>query len=165
MLNLYLVCDLYHIKFIPRDTDQFRMDKPIDNLEYWVKLITEEFYELVYADEWFKHVFTIDQKVITSQQIDFMVGALGGEKRYGGKSPGDAHPHIYIDEEMWERREALLQQAMKKVGSPEEINARWLKIDNAFKRLIITKDISEVRKRFFSDDLIIVPNPARKKAA
>jgi truncated hemoglobin YjbI len=47
----------------------------MENLESWVKRVTEEFYELVYADEWLKHVFTIDQKVITSQQVDFMVGA------------------------------------------------------------------------------------------
>lgn len=141
------------------------MENKIENLEMWVRKITEEFYELVYKDEWLKLVFTIDQKVITNQQIDFMVGALGGEKRYGGKSPGDAHPHIYIDEEMWERRESLLKQAMKNVSSPEEINQKWLKIDQAFKRLIITGDISNVRKRFFSDELIIVPNPARKNAA
>jgi truncated hemoglobin YjbI len=141
------------------------MDNTSDKLEYWVKTITEEFYELVYADEWLKHVFTIDQKIITSQQIDFMVGALGGEKRYGGKSPGDAHPHIYIDEEMWERREALVQEAMRRVASPQEINTKWLKIDSAFKRLIVNKDVSEVKKRFFSDEVIIFPNPSRKQSA
>ena len=87
-----------------------------------------------------------------------MVGALGGEKKFSGRSPGDAHPHIYIDEEMWERRESLVRAAMQKVGSAEEINQRWLKIDHAFKHLIILKDVSEVQKRFFSDDLIIVPS-------
>ena len=135
------------------------------NLEYWVKKITEDFYELVYSDEWLKQVFTIDQKVITSQQIDFMVGALGGEKRYGGKSPGEAHPHIFVNEEMWQRREELLQLAMVKVGSPAELNAKWLKIDQAFKRHIVMQDPSECRKRFFSDDLIIVPAPASRRAA
>jgi truncated hemoglobin YjbI len=141
------------------------VENDLQNLRYWVTRITEEFYELVYADEWLKHVFTIDQKFITGQQIDFMVGALGGEKKYSGRSPGDAHPHIYIDEEMWERRESLVKAAMQKVGSPEEINQRWLKIDHAFKRLIILKDVSEVQKRFYSDDLIIVPNPGRRGAA
>ena len=145
--------------------EEMSMENSIENLEYWVTRITEEFYELVYADEWLKHVFTVDQKVITDQQIAFMIGALGGEKRYTGKSPGDAHPHIYIDEEMWERRESLVQAAMQKVGSPEEINQRWFKIDHAFKRIIINKDVSEVQKRFFSDEVIIVPNPARRKAA
>ncbi len=136
----------------------------MENLEYWVRRITEEFYEMVYADEWFKGIFTIDQKVITSQQIDFMVGALGGERRYGGKSPADAHPHIYITEEMWEKREGLLVQAMISVGAPQELRSKWLKIDLAFKRHIVMKDPSECRKRFFSDELIIVPNPEKKIA-
>jgi hemoglobin len=136
----------------------------MENLEYWVKRVTEEFYELVYADEWLKHVFTVDQKVITSQQVDFMVGALGGEKRYGGKSPADAHPHIFITEEMWERRESLLNDAMTRVGAPLELRSRWFKIDLAFKKHIVMKDESECKKRFFSDELIVVSNPGKKVA-
>jgi truncated hemoglobin YjbI len=136
----------------------------MENLEYWVKRVTEEFYELVYADEWLKHVFTIDQKVITSQQVDFMVGALGGEKRYGGKSPADAHPHIFITEEMWERRESFLNDAMTRVGAPIDLRSRWFKIDLAFKKHIVMKDVSECKKRFFSDDLIVVSNPGKKVA-
>ena len=136
----------------------------MENLEYWVKKVTEEFYELVYADEWLKHVFTIDQKIITSQQIDFMVGALGGEKIYGGKSPADAHPHIYVTEEMWNRREGLLNDAMIKVDAPIELRSKWLKIDLAFKKHIVMKDESECKKRFFSDEIIVVSNPAKKVA-
>jgi truncated hemoglobin YjbI len=137
----------------------------MDNLEHWVRAITEEFYELVYRDEWLKLVFTIDQKTITAQQIDFMVVVLGGEKRYTGKGPADAHPHIFVDEEMWERRKALLVEAMRKVGSPEDLNARWPKIDNAFKLHIVMTDPAECKKRFFSDDLVVVPNPSEKSRA
>jgi len=126
--------------------------------------VTEEFYEIVYADEWLKHVFTIDQKIITSQQIDFMVDALGGERRYGGKSPADAHPHIFVTEEMWNRRESLLNDAMTKVGAPADLRSKWLKIDLAFKKHIVMKDESECRKRFFSDEIIVVYNPAKKVA-
>jgi len=136
----------------------------MENLEYWVKKVTEEFYEIVYADEWLKHVFTIDQKIITSQQIDFMVDALGGERRYGGKSPADAHPHIFVTEEMWNRRESLLNDAMTKVGAPADLRSKWLKIDLAFKKHIVMKDESECRKRFFSDEIIVVYNPAKKVA-
>lgn len=135
------------------------MEETIYNLEYWVRRISEEFYNLVYSDEWLKSVFKIDQKIITNQQIDFMVGALGGEKRYGGKSPGDAHPHIFINNEMWDRREFLLKQAMDKVGSPKNLNEKWLRIDMAFKRFIVMQEPSECKKRFFTDELIIVANP------
>lgn len=146
-------------------TEKKLMKDKMENLEFWVKRITEEFYELVYSDDWLKNVFTIDKEIITNQQIDFMVGALGGEKRYSGKSPADAHPHIFISEKMWERREALLQDAMQKVGAPHEFKQKWLKIDLAFKKHIVMNHPSECRKRFFSDELIIVSDPSEKKIA
>lgn len=138
---------------------------PMDEIENWIKLVTTEFYEIVYNDPWFKEIFQIiKQEQITSQQIDFMVGAFGGPQRFSGRMPGNAHPHIYIDEEMWEHREALLRQAFQKLACPEFIQAKWLKIDNAFKRSIVMKSPEECQKRFFTDEIIVVPNPFKKAA-
>lgn len=142
------------------------MEKIHPDLELWVEKITTEFYEIAYEDEWLKDVFKIiEKKIITEQQVAFMIGALGGEKRFSGQPPGSAHPHIFIDEEMWNRREELLLKAMDRVGCPDVIRDRWLKVDLAFKRHIVMKDPSECQKRFFSDEIIIVPNPARRRAA
>lgn len=141
------------------------MSNGLDDLEIWVKKITEEFYELVYEDAWLKEVFKIITKeIITSQQIDFMVGAMGGPKRFAGRNPSDAHPHIFIDEEMWLHREKLLMQAMDRVNCPVEIREKWLKIDNAFKRQIVHTSPNDCKKRYFTDTLVIVPNPAKKAA-
>jgi hemoglobin len=134
-------------------------------LENWISRVSHEFYELVYKDQWFKDIFkVIKQEVITSQQIDFMVGAFGGAKRYAGRTPGDAHPHIFIDEETWQYREALLVQAFENVQCPESIRSKWLKIDNAFKKQIVMTDPAQCQKRYFTDEIIIVPNPRRKVA-
>ena len=125
-----------------------------------------EFYELVYQHDWLKNVFkVIDQKIITSQQIDFMVQAFGGPKNYCGRSPDEAHPHIFVDEEMWEMRELLLRQAFIKVNEPADIKERWLKIDNAFKSRIVMKSPEECKKRYNTDEIIIVPNPNKNRAA
>lgn len=125
------------------------------------------FYEKVYNDPWLKEVFkVIKQEIITSQQTDFMVAAFGGPKRYCGRSPKDAHLHIFSDEEMWVHREYLLEQSLREVKLPEEFIQKWLKIDNAFKNVIVRKDPSECTKRFASDEIIVVPNPnARKHVA
>ncbi|MGE3609330.1 MAG: hypothetical protein AB7I27_07070 [Bacteriovoracaceae bacterium] len=137
----------------------------LDEIENWIKIVTTEFYEIVYQDAWFKEIFkVIKQDQITSQQIDFMVGAFGGPQRFSGRMPGNAHPHIFIDEEMWEYREALLKQAFAKVNCPEFIQTKWLKIDNAFKRQIVMKSVDECQKRFFTDEIIVVPNPFKKSA-
>ena len=78
----------------------------------------------------------VDIDHIKSQQTDFMLGALGGPKRYGRRSPKDAHPHIFIQEDMWEVREDHLKAAFDKIKVPEWLANKWLDIDNTFKRSI-----------------------------
>lgn len=123
--------------------------------------INFDFYEQIYKDEWFKEVFrNIAQEVITSQQTDFVIQAFGGPANYCGRMPGDAHPHIYIDEYMWELREKYLIIAFEKHNTPEKIREKWLKIDNSFKNKIVKKSYEDVTPRFTTDELVIV-----KKAA
>lgn len=134
-------------------------------LEDWIHRITARFYEIVYQDHWFHDVFkVVPQEFITAQQTDFMVGLFGGPKRFSGRHAKDAHPHIFINEEMWQHREDLLKRAMNEVAAPQDICEKWIKIDEAFKKFIVMKDPSECQRRFASDDLIIVPKPCRKAA-
>lgn len=134
-------------------------------LEHWITLATTEFYELVYKDEWLKDVFaSVPQDFITSQQIDFMVSLMGGPKRFSGRHAKDAHPHIYITEEMWEAREGLLKQAFKNVKCPEDLQEKWLKIDEAFKRHIVMTSPAQCEKRYPGDEIIIVPKPKSRAA-
>ncbi len=127
--------------------------------------INQSFYDKAYKDPWLKEVFSvIDQKIIESQQTDFIVGAMGGPMRYCGRNPKDAHPHMVIDEEMWELRERYLMEAFKETNCPEEIQERWIRIDNSFKARIIQTDPSKCQKRFASDNIIHVPNPFKRSA-
>lgn len=145
------------------------MDYPLEELREHITKTTTEFYELVYEDQWFKKIFrNIQQEIITSQQIDFMVASFGGPRLYSGRMPKDAHPQIWIDENMWDYRENLLKQAFQKVGTPQDIRDKWLKIDEAFKHAIITKGGPEVCKgRYKTDEIIVEPMPEylKKRAA
>lgn len=130
----------------------------------WIRKVSEEFYSLVYEHPWLKQVFAnVPQEHITNQQVDFVIGAFGGPQAYSGRNPGDAHPHIFISEEMWEVREEILKLAFERTQCPAEISVRWLKIENAFKKQIVMKDPSECKGRFTTDELIIIPKP--KQAA
>jgi truncated hemoglobin YjbI len=134
-------------------------------LEDRIYKITARFYELAYQDPWLGEVFkVVPQEFITSQQTDFMLGLFGGPKRYSGRHATDAHPHIFINEEMWQQREFILKRAMQELNAPQDISEKWLKMDEAFKKAIIMKDPSECKRRFPTDDLIIVPKPCRKAA-
>lgn len=147
------------------------MDKVLPNQETfdWIAKVTEEFYELVYKDLWFSKMFyNIEQEIITSQQIDFMVQSFGGPKKFCGRSPNDAHPHIWINEEIWDYRENLLKQAFRNVGAPDNILEKWLKIDEAFKSKIINKGgPEECFGRYKTEETIYFPMPEhlKKKAA
>ena len=128
--------------------------------------VNQAFYERVYKDPWLSKVFRgVEKDHIARQQTDFMLGAYGGPKNYAGRSPQDAHPHIFIDEEMWQLREKYLKEAFEESGFPVDLRARWLKIDEAFKRAILKRDISDCSPRFFTDEIIVEPNPARRNAA
>lgn len=145
-------------------------DFPDEELKHWVTLVTTEFYELVYQDPWFSRIFrNIKQEVITSQQIDFMVQAMGGPKEFCGRVPKDAHPQIWVNEEIWQYRELLLKQAFAKINPPQALQDRWLKIDEAFKGVIINqKGPEECVGRYQTDEIIYEPMPdylKRKKAS
>lgn len=141
------------------------MVKHIDD-QYLYDLVfktNEAFYELVYKDDWLKNIFKIvDQKIITTQQTDFIVGALGGPKRYCGRSPKDAHPHIFVNEDIWDLREKYLKMAFEEVNVPADIREKWLAIDQAFKSIILKSDVSECSKRYMTDTIIYYP---KKNAA
>lgn len=142
------------------------MEHPQDPLYVEVYKVNEKFYELIYEDPWLKDVFKIvDQEIITRQQTDFIVGALGGEKRYCGRNPKDAHPHIYVDEEMWQLREKYLKQAFAYHHTDQGLQEKWLAIDEAFKKAILKNAPADCEKRYFTDELVIVPSPYHKKSA
>ena len=134
-------------------------------LETIIKNVNDKFYDDIFDDPWLKLVFAgVDPDHIKSQQVDFILGALGGPKRYGGRSPKDAHPHIFIQEDMWALRESYLVAAFKSANAPQWLADKWLTIDNAFKRHIINKEASECTGRFKTDPLVIIRNTEKKAA-
>lgn len=128
--------------------------------------VNKAFYDRVYKDPWMSKIFrNITQEFITSQQTDFMLGAFGGPKNYAGRSPQDAHPHIFVDQEMWDLREKYLKEAMIEVGFPQDLSEKWIKIDEAFKKSILKNSVSDCTKRFTTDEIIYEPSPYKKKSA
>lgn len=137
------------------------MDYPLDELKKYLTDAATEFYELAYNDDWFKKIFrNIKQEIITSQQVDFMVAAFGGPRIYNGRMPKDAHPQVWVDEDMWQYREDLLKKAFNKVGTPQDIQEKWLKIDHAFKSSIVnTGGVEQCKGRWNTEEIIYEPMP------
>lgn len=131
-----------------------------------VRAINKNFYDRIYADPWLKKMFEIvPQEVIESQQSDFMVGALGGPVMYCGRSPKDAHPHLFVTEEIWQRREEHLKAAFEELNVDPDFAKKWIRIDEAFKKAIVKSSIDQCEKRFFTDEIISLDENKDKKAA
>ncbi len=119
------------------------------------------FYDKVYAHYWLKHFFTgHSQEAIEYRQTTFMAERMHGPVEYWGKDMKYAHEAMYITQELFEVRHALLEEALCEAGIPADLRERWLRIDSAFMRQIVKGSIESFysvtwpyRKR------IIVPKP------
>lgn len=119
--------------------------------------VTKVFYDKVYQHPWIGQYFAnIPQEHIENQQTDFMQGAFRGQKVYSGRFPADAHIHMVINDELFDLRNTLLKEAMTEVGVSEEMQDLWLKIDEAFRKVIV-KDEREAKGRYKTDPILNFP--------
>ncbi|MBP9708325.1 MAG: group 1 truncated hemoglobin [Oligoflexales bacterium] len=131
-----------------------------------IEKVHKIFYDKIYADAWLGQFFAgIDQKHIESQQTDFIALLFGGPKAYSGRMPIDAHEHIMIGEEIFAARSELLRQSLHEAGIGTSEIDDWLRIDMAFKKVLIKNSLADCKKRFFTDVILDFPNPAKLNKA
>jgi len=122
------------------------------------------FYDKVYAHYWLKHFFEgHSQAAIENRQTSFMAEKMGGPVEYWGKEMKHAHEAMYITQELFEVRHALLEASLREAGVPDDLRERWLKIDSAFMKHIVKDSIAS----FYSvtwpyKKRVIVPKSADK---
>lgn len=128
--------------------------------------VNKAFYQRIFDDPWLSQMFQgVRREHIENQQTDFILSAFGGPKFYYGKSPADAHPHIFVNEQIWQRREQYLKEAFVETNFPPEYAQRWLKIDEAFKARIMKRSLDDCTRRYRSDDILYFPNPPLERKA
>lgn len=128
-----------------------------------IKKVNKIFYDKVYSHPWLKLFFEdIDQDFITEQQTQFIVGAMGGPRLYSGRLPSNAHPHMFITEEIFNIRKKLLEESFKEVNAPNILTEKWLKIDESFRSVICKETHKECQKRYNTDKILIYENPEKK---
>lgn len=93
-----------------------------------------------------------------SQQSDFMMRQMGGPSIYGGRMPADAHIHLFITQEHFELRQALLEESLIECGIPREARTEWLRRDRMFERAIVKPSIDKCAKRYTMDEIITAPD-------
>lgn len=119
------------------------------------------FYDKIYVHPWLKQYFEgHNQEAIEGRQTSFMAEKMGGPKDYMGKPLAMAHRQMYITEELFQVRKALLRDSLQECGLSEELIERWLKIDSAFKKQMVKDSIETFYKDTFKyEKRVIVPKP------
>jgi hemoglobin len=118
------------------------------------------FYDKLYEHDWLKGFFVgVPRAVIEGQQTDFIAQCMGGPERYLGRLPAHAHQHMFITDELFELRHAMLDASIRECGVPDPLRLRWLKIDHAFKRRLVKSSPDECQGRYRTEAVVIVPKP------
>ena len=120
------------------------------------------FYDKVYAHPWLGKFFEgHNQEAIEGRQTSFMAEKMGGPIEYMGKSPKTAHEHMYITDELFNLRQKLLAESLKEANITGDLAKQWLKLDSAFKLIIVKDSLDEFNKKKWPyKKHIVIPKPA-----
>jgi hemoglobin len=120
------------------------------------------FYDKVYAHPWLGRFFAgHSQSAIEDRQTNFMAGKMGGDVVYRGKDIKVAHETMYITEELFEIRRALLDESIREAGIADDARERWLKIDSAFMKSVVKDSLEKFERTSWPyKKHIIIPDPA-----
>lgn len=126
-----------------------------------IEKVHKIFYDKVYAHPWLKQFFAASPREHQeSQQNDFMVSIMGGDPAaYSGRIPRDAHPHLFITDEIFDIRHRLLADAMAEAGVPDGLASLWLRRDEGFRKVLVKKSIDECHGRYKTEPIIAPPKP------
>ncbi len=117
-------------------------------------------YTKLFRHPWLKGFFVRSKReIVESQQNDFWAGLMGGPSIYGGRSPRDAHVHMFLPADVFAIRHKLLGDALVEAGVPAHLREKWLAMDANFERAIVNKSADECQGRYRMESVIIVPRP------
>lgn len=119
------------------------------------------FYDELFQHPWIRPYFTDKpQEVLENQQTDFMAQLMGGPRCYGGKTPKMAHQHMHIVEEMFDIRNDVLSDAIKKAGIADDLREEWLAADRSLKQAVVKKSKEDCRTAYAAQEILDFPKPA-----
>ena len=108
--------------------------------------IFEDFYSLVFDDERLAPFFHgVTQRRAMEKQVSFMRQLFTGEKVYFGDRPRNAHHWMVISDELFDYRESLMLDCLRRHGLPEHLVQRWRDVEETFRDDIV-KDKPRNRK-------------------
>ena len=88
-----------------------------------------------------------------------MMRLFGGPSVYKGRMPRYAHQHMYVTEEAFMTRHAILEQSLIEAGVSEDHRARWLRYDMGLKLALVKASQDECVGRYRDEPIVVVRKP------
>ena len=125
-----------------------------------IRKVHKVFYDKVFAHPWMGRFFQgTDQQHIEDQQTDFMVSIFGGPKKYMGKSPRNAHLHLFINQDLIDTRTEILIESLRECNVSQVNQMAWLSKDKNFHIAIMKKSHHEAIQRYATEPIVNIPKP------
>lgn len=116
------------------------------NPEMWAALgngellntILEDFYTQVFSDSRLAPFFK-DSNIqrAKEKQYLFLKGIFTGEKCYFGERPRNAHHWMVISDELFDYREKLMEDTLRKYKIDEALIEQWIAVDEIYRKQIV----------------------------
>ncbi len=119
---------------------------PAPDLEIWQALgegkllheILTDFYSQVYDDPHLSPFFTgVTQQRLAEKQYNFLYQLLTGKRVYFGERPKTAHHWMVISEELFDLREVMMSNCLRKHGVPEHLIKRLRALEERYRKVIV----------------------------
>lgn len=126
-----------------------------------LKKVHKIFYDELYTHTWLKTFFKDHpQEILEQQQTTFMTQLMGGPKIYAGKTPKNAHQHMFITDEIFELRHQILSESIRRAGIDDALRKEWLFADQMLKRSLVKENPGECKRSFPTQEIIQAVKPA-----
>lgn len=100
--------------------------------------ILDEFYTIVYEDEQLSPFFHgVTKQRAIEKQYSFLRQVISGEKVYFGDRPRNAHHWMVISDELFDYRENIMRDCLRKNGLAENCIKRWMKMEETYRKQIV----------------------------
>lgn len=106
-----------------------------------LNVILEDFYTRVFADDRLAPFFK-DSSIqrAKEKQFLFLRGIFTGEKCYFGERPRNAHHWMVISDELFDYREKLMEDTLRKYSLDEELIQQWIAVDEVYRKQIVKSE-------------------------
>jgi len=103
-----------------------------------MRAILTDFYETVFDDPKLAPFFDgVSKEWVIGKQYSFLMSIFTGEKSYFGERPRNAHHSMVISDELFDHRERLFEDCLRRFKLEEVHIQSWLAVHEVFRKQIV----------------------------